>query len=257
MTRFRDLPGARVAYDVRGDGPPLVLLHGWCGSRHDLAPLAGDLERDHRVLALDLPWHGESTATSTYWDMDDLGALVDAVVVGEGMRGAPIVGHSLGAAVAVEAVLAGEGHRVIALDGLTFMHLYPKQSPAAVQEGLLPYRQDFPAGVRALCERAAGPGANPEFIAELANQMAQVNPVAAVGIFEGLLEWDMDAALARCDALGLKVTAIAARSMLSERTIDAYDHRFELVVTDLGGHFYPLQDPPGTATLIRQALDGE
>ena len=50
------------------------------------------------------------------------------------------------------------------------------------------------------------------------------------------------------------VTAIAARSMLSQRTVEAYGHRFQILVTALGGHFFPLQDPAGTAALVRQAL---
>ena len=254
VTRFRELPGVRVAYHVDGDGPPLVMVHGWCGSRADLDPLARDLATDHRVLSLDLPWHGQSTANSTYWTMDDLGALVDAIAVDEGMRGAPVVGHSLGAAVAVEAVLAGEGHHVVALDGLTFMHLYPRQNPAAVEQGLAPYRQDFPAGVRGLCERAAGPDPDPAFLEALADRMDDIHPAAAIEMMQGLMEWDMDAALARCDALGTRVDVIAARSMLSPSAIDAYGHRFDITVTDLGGHFFPLQDPAGTAALVRQAL---
>lgn len=47
-------------YLVAGEGPPLLLLHGWPTSsflwRHTLAPLA----RAHRVFALDLPGFGRS-----------------------------------------------------------------------------------------------------------------------------------------------------------------------------------------------------
>lgn len=46
----------------RGDGPPLVLLHGFTGSAQGLTRLAEALARDYRVLAPDLPGHGRSLA---------------------------------------------------------------------------------------------------------------------------------------------------------------------------------------------------
>ncbi len=254
MRRVRELPGASVVYDLTGDGPAVVLIHGWACGRHDLADVAADLSRDHRVMCIDLPWHGESTATSRRWSMDDLGALVDAVVVDEGMRGAALVGHSMGAAVAVEAVLAGEGHRVIALDGLTFMHMYPRQAPDDAERVLAPFLEDYPRGVRALCERAAGPQADPALTDEVANAMAEVDPEAAVSMMQALLEWDMDGALSRAEALGVRVTALAARPLLSPSAVEAYGHRFDIVPVDLGGHFYPREQPAATAQLIRQAL---
>lgn len=253
-TRVRELPGVRVAYDLAGDGPPVVLIHGWACRRTDFAGVAADLARDHRVMSIDLPWHGESTATSLRWTMDDLGALVDAVVVDEGMRGAPMVGHSMGVAVAIEAVLAGEGQRIIGLDGLTFMHMYPKQPADRQQEILAPYRADFPAAVHGLCQRASGPDTDPALRADIARHMSEMDPDAGVRMLGALLDWDLDAALGRADALGLRITALAAAPMLAPEVVQAYGHRFEIIPVDLGGHFYLLERPAETAALIREAL---
>ncbi len=253
-TRIRALPGVRVAYDLMGEGPPVVLIHGWACRRSDFAGVAADLARDHRVLSLDLPWHGESTADSPRWTMDDLGALVDAVVVDEGLRGAPMVGHSMGVAVAIEAVLAGEGTRVIGLDGLTFMHMYPRQPADRREATLAPYRDDFTSAVHALCQRASAADTDPVLTAEIAGRMAEMDPDAGVRMLGALLDWDMDAALGRADALGLHVTALAAGAMLAPEVVQAYGHRFEIIPVDLGGHFYLLERPAETAALIREAL---
>lgn len=253
-TRVRELPGARVAYDLVGSGPPVVLIHGWACRRSDFAGVAADLARDHRVLSLDLPWHGDSTATSARWTMDDLGALVDAVVADEGLRGAPMVGHSMGVAVAIEAVLAGEGQRIIGLDGLTFMHMYPRQPADRRDATLMPYREDFPGAVHGLCRRAAAPDTDPALTAEIAARMAGMDPDAGVRMLGALLDWDMDAALGRADALGLHITALAAGAMLAPEVVQAYGHRFEIIPVDLGGHFYLLERPAETAALIREAL---
>lgn len=251
---IRELPGARIAYDVAGDGPPVVLIHGWACSRSDLAPLAADLSRDHRVLNLDLPWHGESTSTVQYWPLDDLAAVVEAVAADEGMRHATLVGHSMGAAVAVEAVLAGAGPRVISLDGLTFMHMYPRQGADDVQAYLQPFREDFRAAMRGLCERAAGPGCDPVLVDALAGAMGDVDPDAAIGMMEQLMLWDMDGALGRADAVGLDLVTFAAESMLSERALERYARRLRITPVALGGHFFPLQDSAATADLIRRAV---
>jgi len=47
-----------------GNGPPLVLLHGFTGSTASWAPVSRDLARDHRVIAIDLIGHGASSAPS-------------------------------------------------------------------------------------------------------------------------------------------------------------------------------------------------
>ena len=78
--------------------PPLVLVHGAGGSRLDWAP---ELRRlpDARVIALDLPGHGKSTAPGRN-TLDayarDVAALLDALALDR----AVIVGHSMGGGVA-------------------------------------------------------------------------------------------------------------------------------------------------------------
>ncbi len=245
---------ARIVYDVHGTGPDVVLIHGWACRRTDFGGVVADLARDHRVLALDLPWHGESTATARRWTMDELAAVVDAVAVAEGMREAAIVGHSMGAAVAVETVLAGTGHRVISLDGLTYMHMYPRQSADAANAFLDSFRTDFRAAMRTMCDRAAGPDCDPALIAEVADAMGAADADVAMGMMNDLMLWDMDAALARADALGLTVQVFAARSLLSDAAVARYGARLGIVPVDLGGHFFLLQEPVRTAQLIREAI---
>jgi 2-succinyl-6-hydroxy-2,4-cyclohexadiene-1-carboxylate synthase len=54
-------PGTAYALnvEVRGEGPPVVVLHGFTGSAAD-APLAGPLSARHTVIAIDAPGHGAS-----------------------------------------------------------------------------------------------------------------------------------------------------------------------------------------------------
>ena len=52
----------KVAYSDVGEGPAVVLLHATLHDRHDFDPIVAPLSRDHRVIALDWPGHGESPA---------------------------------------------------------------------------------------------------------------------------------------------------------------------------------------------------
>lgn len=87
--------GVSIAYDVTGDGPPLVLVHGITESRAAWDPLVADLAADHTVVAIDMRGHGESGDAPSY----DSQAMADdiAAVVGElGLDAPLVVGHSMG-----------------------------------------------------------------------------------------------------------------------------------------------------------------
>jgi pimeloyl-ACP methyl ester carboxylesterase len=95
MTEFVDVPGGRIAYDVTGGGPLVVLSHGIGVRRQDyrfLAPMLA--QAGYRVASADLRGHGESSmgwASLTRTDVaGDLLALI-------GHLGGPavIVGHSI------------------------------------------------------------------------------------------------------------------------------------------------------------------
>jgi pimeloyl-ACP methyl ester carboxylesterase len=51
-----------VAYSDAGEGPVVVLLHATLHDRHDFDAIAPGLRRDHRVIAVDWPGHGDSPA---------------------------------------------------------------------------------------------------------------------------------------------------------------------------------------------------
>ena len=99
-----DIGGRKIAYVGTGqDGDVVLLIHGYGGDRNSWLFLQEPLAARHRVYALDLPGHGTSSK-----DVGDgaLGMLAD-VVLGVldaiGAERAHLVGHSLGAAVAVAA----------------------------------------------------------------------------------------------------------------------------------------------------------
>src|SRR5216117_3831864 len=101
--RFVTLDGRRVSYlwrDGGHDGPTLLFIHGSGMSARYWSDQLRALADTARVLAVDLPGHGESDDAPTpslarYADVT--AGVIDAV----GARPAIAVGHSLGGAVAV------------------------------------------------------------------------------------------------------------------------------------------------------------
>lgn len=98
--RFADVRGVRLRYFVGGSGPPIVLVHGLGGAAANWAELASRLSRSRRVLIPDLPGHGRSSPLPAARGLASFADRVASVVEREDALPAPVLGHSLGGAVA-------------------------------------------------------------------------------------------------------------------------------------------------------------
>lgn len=103
-SRFAALPGGvRLHYrdEGRRDGPVLVLVHGFAASLQAWEPWVARLKDDDRLISLDLPGHGLTSAPKGYRASTDADvALVDALTRRLGVDRFVIVGNSMGGAVA-------------------------------------------------------------------------------------------------------------------------------------------------------------
>jgi 2-succinyl-6-hydroxy-2,4-cyclohexadiene-1-carboxylate synthase len=89
--------------DVRGDGPPLVLLHGFTQTSKLWGPIGDSLAEVRTLIALDLPGHAGSDQVRA--DLNETAALVaDIVRDTVGSDGCDLLGYSLGARVALHVV---------------------------------------------------------------------------------------------------------------------------------------------------------
>ena len=100
-SQFAKLNDARIHYKNWGKGKDaLVLVHGWgCNLNHwrDQIP---DFSKRNRVIALDLPGHGESDKPQLAYTMDLFANAIDAVMRDAKVERAVVVGHSMGTPVA-------------------------------------------------------------------------------------------------------------------------------------------------------------
>jgi pimeloyl-ACP methyl ester carboxylesterase len=110
--RFLEINGVRLHYLERGDGEPLVLLHG-NGSMiadFDSSGLIDMAAKKHRVIVFDRPGYGYSERPrSTIWTPAAQADLIHAALQRLGVSSAIVLGHSWGASVAVALALKYPG----------------------------------------------------------------------------------------------------------------------------------------------------
>jgi pimeloyl-ACP methyl ester carboxylesterase len=94
------IKGSLVHYETFGRGQPIVFIHGWLGSWRYWVPIMEDLATDHRTYALDLWGFGDSDKGRDLYDIDGYVELVLDFMDALGIWRAPLVGHTLGAAIA-------------------------------------------------------------------------------------------------------------------------------------------------------------
>jgi pimeloyl-ACP methyl ester carboxylesterase len=100
-TRVFRRRGAALRTLVGGEGPPLVLVHGYAGAASNFSVLAPLLAERHRVLVPDLPGHGGSAPLPALPTLAGYADSVAAVLEHERAGPAAIVGHSMGGVVAL------------------------------------------------------------------------------------------------------------------------------------------------------------
>jgi pimeloyl-ACP methyl ester carboxylesterase len=127
---FIDVDGVRLHYSDRGEGSPVVLIHGnmVTGNDYDTSGVAAILLKTHRVIIFDRPGFGHSERPhDRVWTADKQADLLCKALQQLGVVRPVVVGHSWGAIVAMamavrhEAEIAG----VVALSGYYFWTLRP------------------------------------------------------------------------------------------------------------------------------------
>src|SRR5919112_1913802 len=98
-----DTPLGEIALLQAGKGHPVVLLHGLGATKASFLPTVAALADRHRVVAIDLPGHGDSVMPlGAAYDPPFFAGAVNGLLDALGIERAHLVGNSMGGRVALE-----------------------------------------------------------------------------------------------------------------------------------------------------------
>jgi len=93
--------GAKVFYEVFGQGEPVVLIHGFLENSEMWAKLLPKLSKNNQIIVLDLLGHGQTDCIGYVHTIEDFSNAVLEIVNHLNLSNYKLVGHSLGGYVAL------------------------------------------------------------------------------------------------------------------------------------------------------------
>jgi pimeloyl-ACP methyl ester carboxylesterase len=100
QSRFATVNGTRLHYLYAGQGPAVILLHGFGETSHMWRPLMTRIAGNHTVIAPDLRGAGASAKPAQGYDKKSLAEDIHALAQSLGVQKATVVGHDIGLMVA-------------------------------------------------------------------------------------------------------------------------------------------------------------
>lgn len=85
-----------ISYSKIGEGPAIVLIHGFCETKEMWKTFSKDLSTSFTVYAIDLPGFGESTLNQTEITLEEIASEIEGWIRLQGINQPFVIGHSLG-----------------------------------------------------------------------------------------------------------------------------------------------------------------
>ncbi|HMG75073.1 MAG TPA: alpha/beta hydrolase [Pyrinomonadaceae bacterium] len=254
-SRFATLDGARIHYQNYGQGrEALVLIHGWTCSIEYWRDVIPDLSKRSRVIAIDLPGHGQSDKPQVAYTMDLFARAVDAVMRDAGVKRAVLVGHSMGTPVARQ-----------------FYRKYPQKTLAIVivDGALRPFgdknlMDGLMAGLRGpnykeaggqMLAGMAGPNLAPEAKERIQASYLNTPQYVIISAMEGMV----DESIWGPDKINVPVLAILAKSPFWPADTEQFDRsiapQLDYQVWEGVGHFLMMERPKEFDAAVIAFLD--
>ncbi len=103
---FARVDGGTLFYEVQGTGAAVILIHGGMLDHRAWDPQIAPLVRGHRVVRYDVAGHGRSPVPDGRWRTYE---HLRSILAHLGIERAALVGHSMGARIAIDLTIAHPG----------------------------------------------------------------------------------------------------------------------------------------------------
>ena len=239
-----EVGGVTLGYSLTGSGPPVVLLHGWCGDRAFWRHQTASLSESYRVLSLDFRGHGDSDAPRGGYTLAQLAEDVVTATTALGDSPAAVVGHSMGGMVA-QRLAIDHPNTVGALALVATAAADPDDALISARiledSAVLDYREAFERH----SPRWFAADADPTVKEWALSRMRSVPERVALELVRDYRGLDFRAELPSIKAPTLVIGANADVSTRAERSdeIAAAILGAKLVLVEAAGHFVQLERP--------------
>ena len=246
--------GVSISYQTAGEGPvSLVFVHGWLCDRSYWSEQLDHFAAANRVVALDLAGHGDSGLNRDEWTMAAFGEDVAAVVNELELEQVVLVGHSMGAAVIVEAARRA-ADRVIGLVVVdNFQDLDAPITPAQVEDIIAPFIEDFRESTRDIVATMFVPASDPVLVKQIVEDMSSAPAHVGIGAARNLFLW-----YGQHDDEALRAVHVPIRAINSDQNPTdlevAARYGIEVTLMTGVGHFVMMEDPETFNSLLSEAV---
>jgi pimeloyl-ACP methyl ester carboxylesterase len=245
---YAPVPGGRLEYEVRGQGEPVLLIHGAIIADL-LRPLAAEPALSHyRVIVLHRRGYAGSSSVGDTWSVEQDAADAAALLRYLGIARAHVVGHSAGGIVALElAAMFPERVQTLTL-------LDPPLLSFARARRLQP-RTGGADSVEAFILGKGGPDLRAQLEARLPAAIQQARRDArrfSVAEWMALGAWSFDAAKAR--RVTAPVLFVSQHHVADVDTAREWWPTLEFVELQGATHLFPFEAPAATAGAIADFL---
>jgi 3-oxoadipate enol-lactonase len=150
---FIDLNGVRHHYVSKGEGPPIVFVHGLGGTLHAWHGVLEVLATNHHVVALDLRGHGRTDAGRASFSVAAWAQDVEALIGALELPPVTLVGHSMGTLVAQHLAVSNPAtvDQLVLLGGISYFEppmrdAYQARADTVEAEGMDPLVDEWLVG---------------------------------------------------------------------------------------------------------------
>jgi pimeloyl-ACP methyl ester carboxylesterase len=254
-SRFTTLDGARIHYVNYGKGSKaLVLVHGWTQNVDSWRGQVPDFVKRNRVIAIDLPGHGQSDKPQTTYSMDYFARAVDAVLHDAKVKRAVLVGHSMGTPVARQFYrkYPEKTLGIVVVDGA----LRPFGDKAMMDRIIAGFRSpNYRESARPMFVAMAGPNLPTEAKDRITASFLNTPQHVVVSAMEGMA----DASIWGEDKITVPVLAIMAKNQFYppniEQSFRGIAPNMEFQMWDGVGHFLMMEKPKEFNEAVLAFLD--
>lgn len=245
--------GAAIAYTIAGSGAPaLVFIPGWMCDQTFWSGQVEAFAHDHTVVTLDLPGHGQSGMERDGWPLMDFGTDVQSVVEHLDLSNVVLIGHSMGAAVALEAarLMPERVIGVVAVDSLHDAEF--EYAPEQVQSFLAAFESDWVGACRQFSASMFRDDADPALVERVTDAMCDGQPEIGLALTRQFFDYEMGPALAAVD---VPVRYLNADGFPTNVEVNRkYQPNFDGVVMEGVGHFLMMDKPEAFNEQLRRVL---